>query len=286
MSTHPTPEELADHWEGLLREDEARALDGHLEGCTACQAVHADLEELQALLAADRPGPMPPDVAVRLDAALAAAAAEAPTPAVIMQLPGVIPKLDRAYASAVRRRRYVRLASVAAGLVLVVGGSVLGSQVLREQTRSGIETASGGAAEAPALESGQPMAGAAGPPAASSSGRSYTQAGFAGQVAALLRSAYAADSLTAPQRESGALATDQNKAAMACAARLATQTGQSGVSPVAVDMGLWNGKPALVVVLPSPGVPTDVHAYVVARDCAAQPSGQVVPLHDQVVPRP
>jgi hypothetical protein len=313
MSAHPTPEELADLAEGLLGDDDAHALDAHVAGCPACLAVRADLDDLRALLAADRPGPMPIDLADRLDAALASAASAAdlsPTPAVIMQFPGVIPRpgseRGRRAGSAHGQRTgrwYVRLAGAAAGLVLVVGGSVLGLQVLRDQnaaqgggTSSSAERATGLAEKDSGLDagkgSGQPVAGAPGPAVASSSGRTYTEAGFAGQVAALLRSVTAdgagSPAPAGPPREGagGAAAAEARTAAMACAAQLAAQTGRPGDSPLAVDVGRWNGDPALIVVLPETGTSAAVHAYVVTPDCATGPTGRVVPLHDQVLPRP
>ncbi|MEU0284937.1 hypothetical protein [Streptomyces sp. NPDC006147] len=81
---HPDVAEISDLTEGLLpaaRRDDVRR---HLDQCALCADVHASLEEIRGLLGT-LPGPprMPADVAGRIDAALAAEAllhATAPAP--------------------------------------------------------------------------------------------------------------------------------------------------------------------------------------------------------------
>lgn len=64
---------LADLAEGLLAPADAAAAEGHLAGCAACRDVHDQLDRVVSLLRdAREAGPMPADVAARLDAALAA----------------------------------------------------------------------------------------------------------------------------------------------------------------------------------------------------------------------
>ncbi|MFD5557972.1 anti-sigma factor family protein [Streptomyces sp. NPDC127068] len=75
---HPAVEEISDLTEGLLPPDQAASLRLHLDACPECTELHASLEEIRSLLeAADTPGPMPDDVAARVDAALVAEAAPA-----------------------------------------------------------------------------------------------------------------------------------------------------------------------------------------------------------------
>ncbi|MFJ5119512.1 hypothetical protein [Kitasatospora sp. NPDC088548] len=75
---HPDPDELADLAEGLVESAAtAGALRRHLDGCAECRETADALAEVQALLGAVEPPPMPADLAGRLDSALAAAAAEA-----------------------------------------------------------------------------------------------------------------------------------------------------------------------------------------------------------------
>ncbi|MFD0274962.1 hypothetical protein ACFVHB_13825 [Kitasatospora sp. NPDC127111] len=76
---HPSVDELADLAEGLVEPAAAaEALHAHLAGCAECRETAEALTEVQALLGAVEPPAMPEDVAARLDAALAAAAAEPP----------------------------------------------------------------------------------------------------------------------------------------------------------------------------------------------------------------
>ncbi|MBM7087438.1 hypothetical protein G3I31_08395 [Streptomyces sp. SID9913] len=72
---HPDVAEISDLTEGLLAPDRTAAVRQHLDGCDLCAEVHASLEEIRGLLGAV-PGPprMPDDVARRIDAALAAEA--------------------------------------------------------------------------------------------------------------------------------------------------------------------------------------------------------------------
>ncbi|MFJ6857102.1 anti-sigma factor family protein [Streptomyces werraensis] len=81
---HPDVAEISDLTEGLLPADRREDIRRHLERCELCADVHASLEEIRGLLGTV-PGPprMPADVAGRIDAALAAQAllhATAPAP--------------------------------------------------------------------------------------------------------------------------------------------------------------------------------------------------------------
>ncbi|MFF8541560.1 anti-sigma factor family protein [Streptomyces werraensis] len=81
---HPDVAEISDLTEGLLPADRRDDIRRHLERCELCADVHASLEEIRGLLGTV-PGPprMPADVAGRIDAALAAEAllhATAPAP--------------------------------------------------------------------------------------------------------------------------------------------------------------------------------------------------------------
>ncbi|MCM3297413.1 hypothetical protein [Streptomyces pseudogriseolus] len=72
---HPDVAEISDLTEGLLPADRRDDIRRHLDGCELCADVHASLEEIRGLLGTV-PGPprMPTDVAGRIDAALAAEA--------------------------------------------------------------------------------------------------------------------------------------------------------------------------------------------------------------------
>ncbi|CAL9513729.1 hypothetical protein SUDANB9_03675 [Streptomyces sp. enrichment culture] len=73
MAGHPDVAEIADLAEGLLPTARTTEVRRHLDGCALCADVYASLEEVRGLLATvPAPAPMPDDVAARIDAALAA----------------------------------------------------------------------------------------------------------------------------------------------------------------------------------------------------------------------
>jgi hypothetical protein len=348
--THPNPELLAEHAEGLLEADVAATVAAHLAECRSCQAVRADLVALRAVLAADQPGPMPLEVAARIEAALAegerrdeALQLSAELSAIRTEdgvLAGQRVSDDGQRTSLgdlLKRRRqqyrwYRRIAVAAAGLVVVAGASVLGVQLARDG--DGMTAAEGGAVTGLAEDSGQGSTGAqeGAPPQmapqapryAGSVPRTYTREGFAEQVASLLRSTGRADAqrqgagatgdraTPGAGPEAGREAPPTTDPAANCAARLTAQVGQQArgqtrpragppagpqagpqaspgagqdPSPLAVDVASWEGQPALVVVLPEPGKPKAVHAYVIPRDCPGDPATIPV-LHQAVLPRP
>ncbi|SEK71942.1 hypothetical protein [Streptacidiphilus jiangxiensis] len=70
---HPEIELLAEHAEELLPPEQSAELAAHLDSCPECAETYAALAELTSLLGDEpTPGPMPDDVAARIDAALAA----------------------------------------------------------------------------------------------------------------------------------------------------------------------------------------------------------------------
>ncbi|GGY29255.1 anti-sigma factor family protein [Streptomyces djakartensis] len=75
MAGHPDVAEISDLTEGLLPPSRSGDVRRHLDECELCADVHASLEEIRGLLGT-LPGPqrMPADVAGRIDAALAAEA--------------------------------------------------------------------------------------------------------------------------------------------------------------------------------------------------------------------
>ncbi|MEV4041978.1 hypothetical protein [Streptomyces sp. NPDC049744] len=84
MTGHPDVAEIADLAEGILPTARTADVRQHLENCALCADVYASLGEIQGLLGTlPGPGPMPDDVAARIDAALASEplpGADAPDP--------------------------------------------------------------------------------------------------------------------------------------------------------------------------------------------------------------
>lgn len=140
MNTHEhiSIEVLADYAEGLLGDADSTSVAEHLASCSDCQAEADLLVSVSAILAADDPGPMPEHYATRIDAALAELAAAEP----------VTPKRTGAAAAGggatvidlASRRRFTpaaRVTSVAASLVLLIGGVALGMQALNTDESGG-----------------------------------------------------------------------------------------------------------------------------------------------------
>jgi anti-sigma factor RsiW len=73
-SRHLDDAVLADYLEGLLAGHDQLAVDRHLAGCEACATARDRFTDLRVVLgrAGTRPAPMPPALAARLDAVLAA----------------------------------------------------------------------------------------------------------------------------------------------------------------------------------------------------------------------
>ncbi|WP_133890063.1 zf-HC2 domain-containing protein [Streptomyces sp. BK208] len=79
MTGHPDVAEISDLAEGVLPSTRASDVRRHLETCASCADVRASLEEIHSLLGAlPAPGPMPDDVVARIEAALAAESVAGP----------------------------------------------------------------------------------------------------------------------------------------------------------------------------------------------------------------
>lgn len=140
MTGHLDADRLATFRAGLLGRWRARRAATHLASCESCTDLDAQLASLTSVLAAVGPAvTTPPDVAARLDAALAAAQAESPAP---HRAPHHRHGKRRGFALPELSWRIV--APVAAAVALIAAGAGFGlSQI---GGGPGIQTASGGSA--------------------------------------------------------------------------------------------------------------------------------------------
>jgi hypothetical protein len=237
----------------------------HLDRCSRCAAELDALTAVRVTLAgAADVGPMPADVAARLDQALAAVAAE---PASTATTRTVTPLRSPA-ASSPRGIRWLQAAAV---VVLLLAGGALGLSALLD---------AGGSSDNAATSSGD-AGSAAAPKAADSaafpltaSGRDWTQESVKAATPQLLAGSLSPTLAPASGGDSGG---PTREFAEAPAARLAagpaladcvTELAGGPVTPLAVDLARYDGKPAAVVLLPGIGGAGTVDVWVVGPDCA------------------
>jgi hypothetical protein len=281
MSTPHTPypphidvDTLADLDEGLLEAEQVSSVAEHLAGCAECRARRAALDDVQLLLrdrGGEADGGVPDDVVRRLDDALAAAATPLPTASAT-----VIPLT----ASTARPRQpwRTRVLQAAAVFVLVAAVGGLGYGAIRASSGGNSTTSAsdsaGAGATAKRSEAHRYVV--------TSSGRNYTKESLRTAVPELLSGKYDA---TAQESGGAPLASKvpsahapsagsidpqrlrDGKALTACVNNLAG-TDDGPVTPLAVDIARFDGKPATIIVLPDPKDPSVVFAYAVAPDCA------------------
>jgi hypothetical protein len=273
-SDHLTPEVLADLELGLLDEESRDHAESHLAHCAECTALRGDLAALTETMSRLPDEPMPDAVWEQLAAAIAA------EPVVTPAGSATVVPIDNA-----RRRRWGRpgigVVAGAAGVALVgaiIGGNVLGSNE-SSSSDSGGPTASSDTSGRDALTSFT----------ATQSGTKYDEAALDSQVTELVAARKTFSPTPAPpsgaisaspspstdaspsaeptqgeNEEVAPLATDP-AAAQAC---LEGYLGVTGVQPLAIDIGRWQGEPAAVIVLPASD-PSLAEVWVIDPDCAS-----------------
>lgn len=285
MTDHPNPDTLADHAEGLLPGGQAADVTRHLQDCADCRATEEALVEVSTLLTAYAdPGPMPGDVAGRLDAALRFAAAPDADPALAAapSAAATVVPLGGRRPGAPRTPWSSKVLQVAAVLVLVAAVTAVGFAALGGGTTG---STSAGSAAKDASGRDNAAAGAAGDAAAvhtlvTKSGTAYSQANLGRTARSFAEAASAAPQSGSP----GSVATlpqvppaspgfegsaadsrlaDQPSALDTCVHQL---TGRD-VTPLSVDIGTWQGEPATVIVVPTQDDPKTLDVYAVRPSC-------------------
>jgi hypothetical protein len=288
---HPGLDQLAEFDLGVAG-PETTTVAEHVGGCPQCRAALATLRATQALLSALPQDAMPADIAARLEARIAdvsGLAADEPEtgdsePAAA---PTIVPLEGR------RRGRAWNtpaIAGVAAGVaVLMLAGAIVAGVVLHgRHSGTTASNADGGTAAAGASAGAgikewstgsdytatnlaqlvprlvtaspppQPVGGVRAPQATSPSRLSSSSASTA-------ESAPAAPGGGAGQELTLAGLQASRAAVVECGHILA---GDPTVVPEAVDFARFNGRPAAVFALPSPGHPASIDVWVVRSTCS------------------
>jgi hypothetical protein len=260
----------------------------HLAQCPDCTAaVRTQLAVRSLLRTQPDPGPMPSDVADRIDAALASAATDS---VATSMTPGKAagrsdPADDPASSTGgpigtvlpmepARERRLARLspATVRVGKVLV---GVAAAALIAGGGYAALHTSpnSSAASSAKDKSSGSSLAAGAAAPQASrpvqvqASGTAYTKANIVAKVTSLMATSAQAGGVTRPAPDAAAESTLTTPAGLhACLQALDAGNAQ----PLLVDLATFDGKPAAVLVLPDG---TGREVWVVSRSCAGTNDG-------------
>jgi len=277
---------LAELDEGISGPEVEQAARAHLNDCAECRERMAHLRTTRALLSALPPESMPSAVQTRIAAALEQAAAQ-PSGTVVP-----ITRRTRPWNSPA-----VAGAAAAAAVVVLLGALVVGHIHRSNKPSSSASSAVGAphqprAADAaatkewatnanytaatipslvPHLVTGTPPADAV---IASPSGASGGLAAGGSTTTAdsrTLSGKQAQSAVPAPApAPSGAITQDQMRSSRTAVAACATiLAGGVPTEPVAVDFALYEGKPAVLFVLPTPGHAGLLDVWVVRTTCSS-----------------
>ncbi|MFE7537812.1 anti-sigma factor family protein [Streptomyces rhizosphaericola] len=298
---HPEISEISDLTEGLLPASRADEIRDHLAECEPCAEVRDSLEEIRGLLGTlPEPGPMPEDIAARIDAALATEArTDAPTDEAAdashvgtvsrdadvsretestetggasLSTPRTNSSPDRPAgrpqgATGPGRRTRRRRRTVFLGTAC--GAAVIGLSVFLLQNLSSSPDSAGMSADR-AISSSE------------SAAHSYAQDTLETSVRDLLAGGAGTEDFTGQKQsphidehavpEGGtpdATASRNPLSAPAVAVPPCVQQATGRTTPaLAIDEGIYQGTAAFLVVLPHASDATRVQAYVVAASCA------------------
>ncbi len=296
--SHPEVPEISDLSEGLLPPDRSAEVRLHIAGCALCADVLSSLEEIRGLLGT-LPGPqrMPADVAGRIDAALAAEALlDSTRPDVPRETSPSAPRRvpretspapaghpDRATgpgrsggpggagarpAGRARRRGLLVAAGIAS--VLVVGGMVYevgpgsspttgDSSAMKSRAGTAADGSDAVGTEVQRLLAGAPGAGT-GPDAGPST------------MGPNVGSSSVPHHADTPMLDHGGT-TGADPADIPSCALQATHRSQT---PLAAERKVYRSREAYLLVLPNPGDPATVDAFVVTASCTTASPAEIL----------
>jgi hypothetical protein len=272
-TAHLTPEqldELAVRASADLDPDQSgpvdQALEHHLTGCASCREALGDQVAVRRLLQrVPETGPVPADIATRLDAALRTARPPTAGPATVLPMTPRRERTGTLARLAESRLTKSLVAAAAVGLIAVGGYAAIGRS--SSGAHDGASTASSGGAggaKAAAPDSARDLASV--PIVAS--GTSYTKANITAELTKRLSAGRGsvASALTAGVAETTTLTTPAGL--QACLGSIGVTSG----APELVDLATYEGKPVAVLVVPSPGG-VGRQVWVVSRTCAGTQDG-------------
>ena len=300
-SGHPDVEVISEYQEELLPDDSASAVRAHIDECPDCRETLDALDELRELLGESEFPPLPADIALRIDVALAVEsglrAEQGPSAPVAEQpirsgpgrstgrttgrpqgaahtTPGG-PKAPPAPGRPNKGRRssrWLRRAALGVG-----GAAVIGCVVTLGFSLGGPGPNTSTSAERSVVSNAEGATGTA---------YVFTAVGFTAQIQSLVASdkgSVAPRAMTQGQESGAAAAEPSNTTPPACVLRAVDRPGQS---PITSAFGNYQGTAAFALVYPGNSAATSVEAYLVTADCTPPVGGRSAILLQRTVPLP
>lgn len=303
-SGHPDIEAISDYVEDLLAPQAAAELTAHLTGCAECRESRDALDEIRALLGQTEFPSLPGDIALRIDAALAAEAeagltpTTAPTPATGTEPAQTAPETARRTMAPPRspkaaagpsrpagrgpdRQRGRLLRRAALGVAAFAACGLIITAVAH--SHGGLSSGSSKSAA---------LGGSAAGPAAGTRFTAFSEAGFTQQIQQLL-SAPASQS-----SEPGAQGTGQQpftvsngpseaRGTLTAPSCVLAAVDRPGQQPLTVSLGSYQGAEVYALVYPDAADPAhSVNAFLVNASCVTAPGQNTPLLLSRTVPRP
>ncbi|WP_328426110.1 anti-sigma factor family protein [Streptomyces sp. NBC_00443] len=288
---HPDVTELSDLTEGLLPPARTTEVRSHLDQCELCADVHASLEEIRELLGT-LPGParMPADVAGRIDAALAAEAllnATAPDGVDTPTLAGETGETHTAASGADDGKHVSRETSAATDRPAGRARSSTTGPGRKDRKKHGRRRVAvlGAAFTAAALGLGSVLltslmgGGGAGPSAdgGQSTADTFSAAKLEKQVTDLLAASESSPGTSrGPDRSLGVEGGPDTESPKILREITVPDCVRKGINrddaALAAEEGVYQGKEALLVVMPDASDVSRVTVYVLDATCVKQPS--------------